>query len=479
VARQIRVLHIIEQLRPGGPLQALIAARKQSRLRGSIEHHIVSLGPADHRASAQAAAVGIADTGEPTAAALRELMIAADIVQVHFWNSPAIHTLLVGDLPPIRLCLWCHVNGAAAPHIIPRWLLERSDKVVATAASTLDLPAFRTPELPTAVLVQSTADFTRLSGLKLVPHDAFQVGYIGNIDFGKLHESFVSMCAAVDVPSVRFLIGGYGAAMQEVKHQAHKLGVSDRFEFHGYVEDVRPILAQLDVFGYPLTSDSFATAELSLQEAMYAGVAPIVFAVRGPNRIVANGKTGIVVASQSEYVSAIEWLYHNPNQRRILGKNAASYMRQNVKRRTCQSDAVYLQLIEHPKQPRGRILIDDFCKDSLTARLSRGACLFIRSLGGVGDADFRSSLLATAEIDAEAAELRIAQSSANMQHVILQYRLHNQNDPHLRLWAGLVLRQKQRPALAASEFHASIALGCDSPRVRRYLQESIAAAGRD
>jgi len=42
----------------------------------------------------------------------------------------------------------------------------------------------------------------------------------------------------------------------------------------------------------------------------------------------------------------------------------------------------------------------------------------------------------------------------------------------------LILREKRRPAVAASEFKASLAaLGCDSQRVRRYFLESARAAG--
>ena len=70
----------------------------------------------------------------------------------------------------------------------------------------------------------------------------------------------------------------------------------------------------------------------------------------------------------------------------------------------------------------------------------------------------------------------IVGATTNMQDVLLQYRLAHRDDPHLRLWAGLILRQRRRPAVAASEFKASMARGCDSPRVRHYFRESVMAA---
>jgi glycosyltransferase involved in cell wall biosynthesis len=273
---QLRVLHVISQLRRGGPLQALIAAKKQSRLPG-IEHHIVSIKPADSRACAQAVQAGIAGTNAPDPTRWHDLLSGADIVQAHFWNSPEIHDFLAGELPSIRLLLWCHVNGGAAPHIIPANLLRRSDMVVVLTPSTLGLPAFRAADPSQITLVQSFADFTRLANCRPVAHDGFCVGYLGNVDFAKLHEAYVHMCANMNIPPVRFFICGDGSSVPDLRRQASELGILGRLEFHEYAEDIRPLLSQFDVFGYPLTANTSATAELSLQEAMYVGVPPVVF----------------------------------------------------------------------------------------------------------------------------------------------------------------------------------------------------------
>ena len=104
-----------------------------------------------------------------------------------------------------------------------------------------------------------------------------------------------------------------------MKRQASELGILDRFEFYSYTDDIRSFLAALDVFGYPLTAENYSTAELSLQEAMHAGIPPVVFAHGGPGEIVTNGRTGIVVDSREEYSAAIEWLYRHPEERIIIG----------------------------------------------------------------------------------------------------------------------------------------------------------------
>ena len=472
---RVRVLHIIDQLRPGGPLQALIASTKNSPPEDRIHHHIFSIKAADRRACAQASAAGIEHTSAANGVDLKAAMAATDIVQVHFWNNPTIHTALASDLPPIRLLLWCHVNGMGAPHIIPKFLIDRSDITVATASSTLDLPAFREASPTRIALVRSTADFTRLAGFQKVAHDDFRIGYLGSIDFAKLHQSFVSMCAAIRIPSTRFLLYGEGTAAREIKRQARALGLLGRLEFYGYTEDLRSVMSQLDVFGYPLNADTFATAELSLQEAMYAGVVPVVFGHDGPEQIVQNAVNGLIVDDENGYASAIEWLHQHPDERLQFGKNASLAMQERSKDGSRQADVIYRLLMDYPKRPRRGINADNTSLQGKETP-SRGAWSFVHSLDGVGDADFVISLTGTNETEVEEAEQRIAQSSPNMRNVILQYCSSYPGDAQLHLWAGLVMLQLGHPALAASQFRASIASGQEGFRVHRYFEDSVRSA---
>lgn len=467
----LRVLHIFAQLRPGGPIQALISAVKRGRATNHIEHHIVSLRPADRHASAQAAAAGIAGSSAPDAAHLRSLMSNADIVTAHFWNDPDMHAFLAAELPPIRLLLWCHVNGAAPPHIIGADLLARSDLAVVAAQATLELPAIRAAAPAQIALVRSVADFSRLARIAPVAHQGINVGYVGNVSFAKLHENYIRMCAAVTIPSVRFLICGEGSAVRPLERQAAELGLLDRIEFCGPTDDIASFLSKLDVFGYPLTATTSATGELALQEAMYAGVPPVVFAHGGPAELVENGKTGFVVGNEHEYVASIEELCRNPDIRRRMGANASRAMHTLAADTVGEPEAAYERIMASHKHPRAPMTaIAPLADPRSTA--SRGAWCLVRSLDGMGDALFITSLTATDDADAAAAELQIPRASADMQEAILHYRIRYPDDPHLRVWAGLILQARGRLALAASEFHAGISLGCDQPRVHGYLAEA-------
>ena len=98
-------------------------------------------------------------------------------------------------------------------------------------------------------------------------------------------------------------------------------------EIRGYVEDIRAALEEFDIFGYPLIEDTYATSEKALQEAMWAGIPPVVFAHGGVRCLVEHERTGLVVETEDEYARAIERLAGDPDLRRRLGDEARRFIR--------------------------------------------------------------------------------------------------------------------------------------------------------
>ena len=89
------------------------------------------------------------------------------------------------------------------------------------------------------------------------------------------------------------------------------------------MEDIRSVLESLDVYGYPLCPDTYAAAELNLQEAMFAGLPVVTFPHGGIGKLVQHGETGMLVNTPEEYAQAIEQLYQNPAERARLGAPTA------------------------------------------------------------------------------------------------------------------------------------------------------------
>jgi glycosyltransferase involved in cell wall biosynthesis len=472
------ILHVISQLSRGGASRSLVAiAAQAARLTGD-RHRVVSLLEPGAGALALAERAGLAVLSQPDADTVDRAVAKAAIVQLHFWNTPELYALVRRPLPPMRTLLWSDVFGDTPPHVLTDTLVGWADAVVATCAGSSQLPVlsragdqdgWRTS------MVLNTPDFERLAHVAPRAHAGFNVGYIGTVDFVKMHPDFVAMSAAVDVPGARFVVCGGGGGFRELVRQAQALGAADRFDFRGYLEDLAPVLEVLDVFGYPIADYSYGTADLALQEAMYAGVPPVVFAPDGVHPLVDDDVNGLVARSGAQYSRAIERLAREPETRGRLGAAAAERARTEFGAATSARRlvGVYDRLMRSAKRLHRW--------PNLPAT---GAARFVESLGGSAP-EFAASLASErdeaamgAAIDADA---RIAAARPPMVDAggggILRYRRAEPDDGHVRLWSGLVLMRAGRFALAAAEFTAARARGLEEWRVGWYLAQAALGAG--
>ncbi len=474
-SKGIKILHIIQQLSLGGAARSMIATAKYSSRMGiAQQHRIISLLPGLPEAVSLAETEGMYVINQVNQETIGREIEAADIVHIHFWNNPEIYELLYSELPAMRLVLWFKIIGDKPPHIITKELLEYTDFAIVTSLYTLELPVFENlsseKKNSSIDVVYGIADFDRLRDFKPQPHNKFNVGYIGTVDFAKMHSNYVGMSAKVNIPNVKFIVcGGINNYLQQ---EAEKLGVRESFDFRGYVEDIRSVLEILDVFGYPLCEDTYATSEKSLQEAMWAGVPPVVFPYGGVKKLVIHNRTGLIVNNEVEYKNAIEYLYFHPEERLRLGRNAREYARQNFhpEQATKKINEIYDRLLQQPKRKR-RWSIEKIS----------GAELFIQSLGNAAS-NFSVSLTSANISELLAAENQIAGSSPVLCNRdgggIFNYRNYYSKDGYLRLWSGLVLQKQGQHHQAISEFTAGINLGCNHWRIWFYLAISAEKINR-
>lgn len=473
---RLSVLHVIDRLSRGGASRVLLTtAQATAGLTGA--QRIVSLERSEPASVAQARALGLTLVDAPSPGLLRHEVEAADIVQLHFWNTPAVYELLRSPPAALRLVLHTHVAGDGPPQVLTRKVVEQADAVVATCAYTAELAALaergrRDPDAVATIL--PAAQLERLDGIESKPHEGFNVGYVGTVGFAKLHPRFVAMSAAAAIPDARFLVCGTGNAFAALQRQVEELGEARRFRFVGYVDDVKSVLEQLDVFGYPLCPGNYSSAELALQEAMYAGVPPVVLGHGGAARLVAHRETGIVVGNEDEYTHALEFLHAHPEERLRLGRNAREQTRarSSTEALTRGWGRVYETVTARPKRQRS-------WPAEGGAKRESGAGAFVEGLGGASP-HFATSLTSADTDEVFLAERAIAGSApvvVESDGGILHYRRHYPNDAHLRLWTGLVLAHQGRNALAAAEFTRARQLGCEHWRVAAYLARAARAIG--
>jgi glycosyltransferase involved in cell wall biosynthesis len=431
------------------------------------EHVVVSLLPPDEEALPMAQDAGITVLVAPDWDHIRREIERADIVHVEWWNNPKIDSFLRSVLPPMRLLVFVHVAGDSVPFVVTPELVRFADFYVAGCGYTHRLPVIEAlPALvrnATTAVVIATTDLDRIAGLRQRPHPTFNVGYIGKVDFRKMHPNYVAMSARARVPAARFIVCGAGH-IELLARQAEHYGAAERFEFRGYVHDIRSVLELLDVFGYPLGMNP--GAELSLQEAMIAGVPPVVFPRGGIVDAVIHRHTGLVVDSEADYADAIEYLYHNPDERKRLGESARRFASKHFggAQSARALDHIYQTMLRRPKRTRRWPPSD--CPDAAATSPSGSRC-FAQSLGEHGTPFFAS----LADGDGRQlirAEEDIAVLSMMTLQVVSDYSDSYPDDPYLLLWGALILEAQGQYALARRQFARAQELGLRHWRLAWY-----------
>ena len=236
-------------------------------------------------------------------------------------------------------------------------------------------------------VVWSTGGIDDMLTVGRKPHEGFRIGYIGTVDYSKLHPRFVHMSGRVAIPGAHFVVCG-GPSQKQIEDEARQQGISDRFTFTGQVSDIKKYLSTFDVFGYPLAPYHYGTCEQSLGESMAAGIPPVVMANRAERSIVEDGVNGLIAADEEGYAHAVERLYHDPELRGCLAENARAFARErySLDVMIARWENIFAEALRLPKKQR------QWQGSQQGGRVS-AAGLFVESLGDYASA-FRRHLQA-------------------------------------------------------------------------------------
>ncbi len=366
----------------------------------------------------------------------------ADIVLIHWWNHPLLYAFLVREeLPPARIIFWSHTSGLHAPYVFSKPLLHYPDLFVFTTPLSLEVPEVKElQEVRQKALrtVWSTGGIEHVSSVQPRPHRGFKIGYVGTVDYCKMHPNFLKMSNNVKIPDAEFVVCG-GPNEKQIQEESLQYGMGKRFTFTGQVDDITVYLSQFDVFGYPLASYHYGTCEQSLSESMAAGVPPVVLANKTESYMVDDGVTGIIAADEEAYARAIEELYRRPKLRQRLSYNARETARRrfSIEQMIKQWEDVFKEALVLPKNARR-------WTGKYRGRTASPAQIFLESLGKHGES-FLRSLRARNKEDKEAAKERIRrlyESShlwrSNTRGTPSHYHYFFPEDRFLKLWSDPV-----------------------------------------
>ena len=462
----IKILHIVPRLSRGGGTASPLNIARQLQLRGSCSHLFVSLANAETEIANSFSEEGFPVIDAPNPEQLDNLITQADIVQINWWNTPGMAALLSRGLPPSRLLLWSVVTGDAPPHVISEDLLAKVDHFAACTLYSMELPSVKNlPHSSKIEFIHIPANFDRLRNIRKKEHEGFNIGYIGTIDYAKMHRDYLAMCKSLDIPDARFLVCGQGRSLAELKDQSIIQGMGDRFRFFGYVEDISEVISEMDIYGYPLNENTFAAAELNLQEVMWSGL-PIVSSPHGGvPHLIQNGETGLLVDNAKDYQLAMQYLYHHPGERERLGKNAAAHARKHFAPEISADkfENLYTRMMKGPKTSKEPIY--KLSSDSH----SIGAKLLIESIEDFGKT-LRLSMEKNLNPDVLLADQEIAKSEDLFhQGCIVQFLHAYPTDPWLNFWNGLIEYEQLNFSDAYDSWSQAVRYDIDCDRVFYYL----------
>ena len=460
----MKLLHLIDHVGAGGPFRSLLILIRQEKLtRGDIEHNIVSM-QADAYAPLvfEARRLGVAVTRGPSSDELNRHVEMGDVVLLHFWNTPRLWQFLTRRPPVARYVIWSKVLGIHPPQILSPNLLAGMVEVVLTSAHPdIHLVA------PRAIVVPGLGDFRRLDGMRSKPHHGFNADYVGTCNIGKIHPHFTRMMERIDIPEIAVRICGQRDAVLSESIRTSR--DPSRFHTLGFIEDIRSIFETSDVFAYPPCETTYATSDKSLQEAMLAGIPPVVLPHGGPAKFVVDGETGIVARSEDEFVGAVEHLYRNPELRLTLGRNARDYALEAfaVERPT----ANLTRAIKGAADRVPRNLMEKFAPLDAEDDCDAERFLVSQAWSPTKAASAVSAWRAGDDDDLERYVAALPDEAFQLEGGILHWRNAIPGNGLLRYWSAMWLARQGRGHDAMAEIDAARRLGASEPRCAA-LEES-------
>lgn len=327
-----KVLHITPHL-GGGVGRALAGVVAAHRMTGSIwQHEIACLEiPEKTEILQELQGLNCPVHVAPDHAGLAALIEAAHVVQVEWWHHPVLFQYLcTAPLPPMRLMIWCHVNGLNTP-LIPAELLPLASRVLFTSGCTLEaqnLTEKLQGRMDDVGVIHSCAGFSHIPSVPRLSSDPLQAGYLGSLNLSKLHPDFIKFLAAVKVPDFQVSVYGDGLNLETLQRQAEQWDCREAFQYKGFTKEPAKVLAGINVMPYLLNPAHYGTTENALLEAMAAGVVPVVLDHPVERSLVEDKVTGLVVSTPDEFGRAMEFLWENPDQRHRMSEAAAQGVRQ-------------------------------------------------------------------------------------------------------------------------------------------------------
>jgi glycosyltransferase involved in cell wall biosynthesis len=209
--------------------------------------------------------------------------------------------------------------------------LRRAHRVIAVSeAGRAHLEAVAKVNPLRLELVHNGVDLARFHPRRAASADRPTIGMVAQLTAVKGWHDFLAATRwlAAREPRLRALVVGAGPLLDELRRGATTAGLRDVVEFRGQVEDVRPVLAEMDVFLFTSHREGLSMAVL---EAMSCGLPVVATEIGGIREQVLEGVNGFVRdAGDVDGLAAAAWkLLADRKLRSDFGHAARTWVERN------------------------------------------------------------------------------------------------------------------------------------------------------
>lgn len=204
----------------------------------------------------------------------------ADLVHAHNYHSfPLLFAAL--NVGPRRFVVTTHYHGGSANSVLDRllspyrpvgrWAVRRADEVV--AVSEWEREQLASDFGVDATVIPNGIDVERFANADPVARERLYLLSVGRLEEYKGVQHLLR--ALPELPEYELLVAGSGPYREKLERVTRELGVEDRVEFLGYVdEDALPgLYAGADVY---VTLSEFEAYGMTVAEALAAGTPCVV-----------------------------------------------------------------------------------------------------------------------------------------------------------------------------------------------------------
>ena len=303
----IRVLHILNELRPSGAEVMLTAARREWN-RAGIQGDILATGGTVGVYARELADAGYAINHLPFRrepsffAQVFKTMSAGnyDLVHIHTERANVAYGVVArwAGLPVVRTvhAVFPFAGGLQLRRKLERGLLRLLGCRHIAISNTVQNNERETFANPTE-MIGNWIDTSRFAPPTVgeryaarqdmgLAKDAFAIAMVGNCEAAKNHRAMIEAVAALKDPRIVLLHVGCEDPAHGERNVAEKLGIATQVYFTGARSDVPEILHAADAFVMPSLREGFGNAAA---EAMAAGLPVVLTPALGHFRGVAPG----------------------------------------------------------------------------------------------------------------------------------------------------------------------------------------------